>query len=195
MAQLQDQDPFDTSDLTIISGPDQIELPASSHIIGVVSSVWREMLRCQMSKRSKELYLPDDHADAMSIVVHIAHHEYDWCSESPSVELVLELAKLCNKYELVRLLSPFASNWQAIVFSEELTNPATEEMRMFFAWVFGYQGEFENLWATMICQIQEADSGKLMYKALGSPTIRAMGQSWLPVDVLRKSPSVKVIIS
>lgn len=69
------------------------------------SSIWKAMFigRCGESQQN-EVELSDDTPAAFKVVMRVAHLQFDLLSSALSDPKLEELAKLCDKYGLLRLL-------------------------------------------------------------------------------------------
>lgn len=88
----------------------------SSHVMRRASPVWRSMLAPSRWKESSEarLPMPENDLDAMTVVLHIAHLNF---MEVPTSigeirdSTLLQIAILCDKYDLFNLVSPWIDHW------------------------------------------------------------------------------------
>lgn len=75
---------------------------------------WRTMLDPEKwsDGSKKELEMPDDDPEAMVIVLRIAHLQFNKVPKAPAFKLLLQLAIVCDKYDLFPLLHPFIGAWK-----------------------------------------------------------------------------------
>jgi hypothetical protein len=137
------------ADLTLLVG----KAPAhrfrvSRNTLCMASSVFCAMLTGKFIEAQKdEIRLEGDDPDAMLIVLRIAHLRF---SEVPrflpdSWELV-ELATICDKYDMVAICRPFIPGWMNPWLEEHEGDSVEEDLGyedcLWTTWVFGYQEEF-----------------------------------------------------
>lgn len=99
-------------DLTIIIGT-----PTSSHgqkafqvnkgCFKNASSMWKAMFSGQWKEsQQNEVEFPDDTPAAFEVVMRVAHLQFDLLPFTLSGPELVEVAKLCDKYDLMRILRP-----------------------------------------------------------------------------------------
>lgn len=137
---------------------------ASSSVMRLASSVWRVMFDPQGRFREaqgsqEEIPLPDDDADALLIVLRIAHLAWREVPESISFDNLADLAVLCDKYDVIHLVRPWLARWQSRPRLLE-TSPGHEE-RLFIAWTFGDYISFVTHAKNLVLSCKTDDTGRL----------------------------------
>ncbi|KAK3065711.1 hypothetical protein LTS18_002492, partial [Coniosporium uncinatum] len=76
---------------------------------------------------------------------------------------LLQLAKLCDKYDTVSVLRPFLRKWVDPL--EKYYDVSFREEWLFIAWTFGYQTMFGSTLSTLIREVAVCrDSGSLKWE-------------------------------
>ncbi|KAF2016883.1 hypothetical protein BU24DRAFT_406978 [Aaosphaeria arxii CBS 175.79] len=135
-------------DVTLIVGERKRRVLVSSSMMRRASPVWRAMFSKNWIEGSaSEVEFPDDNEDAMLLVLRIAHLHF---SEIPAKGAMwfgnlVQLAVVCDKYDLVGLVRPFVDlhGWVRTM-EPHLLDKGREEM-LFVSWTFGYLDHFERL--------------------------------------------------
>ena len=88
-------------------------LIVSSAVMRIASPVWRTMfdpqghfMESQRSSSPREIHFPDDDADALLIVLYIAHLQFGKLPEALDYQELLNLAIICDKYDTVSTVRP-----------------------------------------------------------------------------------------
>ena len=104
---------YDGGDVVLQIGPEEQPQPVlvSKLAIALASPVWKAMFERQQWAESTadEIPFPEDDIEAMLIVLRIAHLRFQ---ELPgkhglSLQAMLNLAVVCDKYDLVKVVRPF----------------------------------------------------------------------------------------
>ena len=140
----------------------------SDKVMCIASSVWQAMFDPQGSwaKQSlnQEYHLVDDDPDALLIVLRIAHLDFEKVpTRILDYDLLVQLAVVCDKYDLVRLVRPWRSTWQASVMSiGHNSNYMNYEGCLFIAWAFGDIETFQSITRVMVLTTTVDGSGQLL---------------------------------
>jgi len=159
----------DAGDLTLVAGePGSLNgttrILVSRKVLSIASPVWKAMLTGHFrEKDALELPLPDDDLSALMIVLHIAHLRFNRLPDSMTLSDLLQLAKLCDKYDTVSVLRPFLQKWVDPL--EKYYDVSFREEWLFIAWTFGYQTMFGSTLSTVIREVAVCrDSGCLKWE-------------------------------
>ncbi|KAL9129918.1 MAG: hypothetical protein Q9217_001766 [Psora testacea] len=94
----------------------------------------------------------DDEPKALVILLNIAHLRFSVLPETLTFHELLDVSVLCDKYDTIRLVRPWAPKWV-----EPLTptayKPGYEEW-LFIAWTFGDEATFSKLSKNLVLTIQ-----------------------------------------
>jgi hypothetical protein len=143
----------DYSDMTLLIGDDkesQQPVLVSKVSMSQASPVWKAMFAQHwVENEATEILLPDDDVDAMLLVLRIAHLRFQ---EIPpknglDMEALLNLAVVCDKYDLVGLVRPFLNLhcWTETLIPDIglYSKPKWHPFCLFIAWTFGYIHVFD----------------------------------------------------
>lgn len=136
-------------------------LVVSSSVMRLASPIWRIMFDPQGSFReirgsAEEVEFPDDDADALLILLRIVHLGWRLVPESVSSETLVDLARLCDKYDMIRFVRPWLAGWQ----SRPLAIMAANEDRLFVAWTFGDYASFVTNVKRLVLSCNTDDAGR-----------------------------------
>lgn len=161
---------FPSHDLTIAIGNERFKV--STHILRVLSSKWASMLDA-LVLGSRPMELRDDNAEAFLTVMRIAHYQLDQLPTSFSAKHLVNLALLCEKYELQRVLFPHVGKTLDIKgwFAHCIDTKVEVEDRIAVAWVFGAQDEFMKAWTELLVHTASEPEGLRYY----GPALRTGG--------------------
>ena len=113
----QASDPDPNGDLTLVVGRDSMKIRVSSTRISLASPVFAAMLRPPffegrhlLMEGSLTLSLPDEDPETFLFFCHLIHGPK---AENGSIRytLLMELASLCDKYDLSNSLRPWVDMW------------------------------------------------------------------------------------
>lgn len=107
----------------------------SSNTMRLISPVWRAMLsgRFKEGTETNTIPLPEDDHKAFEYILNLAHFKYDVLWE-PDVHEISNIAKLCDKYDMIHLCRFRTSAWH-----DKLKATAHRRELMAYAWIFGFQ--------------------------------------------------------
>ena len=88
-------------------------LLVSTQILAVASPVWKKLLRGDMAEATAilagerpKIEFPDDHADAMEVILCALHHCDELIPKPVSLCLLAQVAILSDKYDCPRASAP-----------------------------------------------------------------------------------------
>ncbi|OCK76893.1 hypothetical protein K432DRAFT_256950, partial [Lepidopterella palustris CBS 459.81] len=90
------------------------KLLISSRSFAAASPIWSEMLVTQSISSTSmptEFQLPDDDAEALCLMLQVAHLALDNVPYSISFDMLYNLAGLCEKYDTIHLIRRFLPEW------------------------------------------------------------------------------------
>ena len=139
----------------------------SKMVMVQASPVWKAMFeRHWKESDATEIPLPDDDIEAILLVLRIAHLRFKEIPQrhNLTIDALLNLAVVCDKYDLVKLVQPFLDlhGWAQYhlpnIRSEKNCNPSW----FFVAWTFGYNDSFEALATYLVRRIKlDADGNAI----------------------------------
>ena len=157
--------------------PHPITLVVSSKVLCLASPVWKAMLKSNghfkeaiLSAGVREVHLADDDPDALLLVLRIAHLQFRDITSEPTFDQFLNIALICDKYDIVPLVQPWLPNWIGWL-KPMMHHPGYEEW-LFIAWTFGEARDYEKLASLLVSQVitdkegQCYRSGKILGKNL-----------------------------
>lgn len=112
-----------SSDLTLVVGAEKMRLQVLSHVLGAASKKLEELVGNAVKTESQNLEtelntrqecvirLPQDDANAMTIICYIIHLRGDLMPTGFTYDQVFAMAKIVQKYELHRAASLVAGQW------------------------------------------------------------------------------------
>jgi len=114
----------------------------SSKVLSLASPVFVAMLSPQFREGQRSasgtldpIPLPDDDAEAMTLLCHIFHFNYAALPEKPTLELFKNLALLCDKYDCVTPLRFVSEQWLQIWQREAMAEKHFETL-LFISYIF-----------------------------------------------------------
>ena len=149
----------------------------SSTVLCLASPVWRAMFDPQghfmeaKQSGSREVHLADDDPKALLILLDIAHLNFERVPSALSFDELLKVSVLCDKYDTVNLVHPWASNWIQALCSSHL-NPGFEEW-LFIDWTFGEESAYKSLSVILVGSIKTDESGQVL-NSEGNPLGQVM---------------------
>ena len=95
-----------------------IQMKVVKETMRTVNTTWDKMLDAKTwSVPEKVFEFPADNPEAMVVVLHIAHAKFEKLPKKLSKRLVMQIAILCDKYDLSTLLQPFVRSWTDGIYS------------------------------------------------------------------------------
>lgn len=144
-----------SGDLSLLvgEGENQMTFRVSSKAMCLASPVWRVMLDPsgpfkEARPENDSVILPEDDAQALQILLYIAHLQFHSIPETLSFTQLLNLAIICDKYDTARLIFPWFHKWEI-----SFKNSALElghECSLLIAWVFRDLGTFKDVADTLV---------------------------------------------
>ncbi|KAH7359945.1 hypothetical protein BKA66DRAFT_223145 [Pyrenochaeta sp. MPI-SDFR-AT-0127] len=143
----------DGGDAILVIGSEsssQQSVVISKTAMSLASPVWKAMFERHWSEHeATEIPMLDDDIDAMLIVLRIAHLRFHEVPQKNGLSIhgLLNLAVVCDKYDLVRLVRPFLDlhGWEQCHFPDFSKKKNCSPTWFFIAWTFGYSESFELL--------------------------------------------------
>lgn len=154
-------------DRTIIvgeAGDSQRLYKVDSRSMAMASPIWKAMFSTKNGFResnpNEPVEFPEDDAEALLILLRIIHYRFhEVPKELPSFECLLEIAVLCDKYDVAQLVRPFIEGWMRPWINFYL-EPGYEHW-LFIAWTFGCQEIFDTLASALVLRIEVHQGGKI----------------------------------
>ena len=139
-------DPSGDIKLLAQTGENKKTFVVSSKAMCLASPVWSAMLNPkshfkEANPNNNAISLKDDDQEALSILLDIAHLRFSKIPLTVTYELLIGLAVLCDKYDLVTLVQPWLPKWYEKLW--HLRNGDGFERWLFIAWTFGDATTFE----------------------------------------------------
>lgn len=137
-------------------------LVVSSSVMRLASPVWRVMLHPmgpfrEAQESSKEIDFPDDDADALAILLRIAHLGWRQVPGTISFDNLADLAVLCDKYDMIHFVRPWLAKWQ----SRPLAIVPGPEEWLLIAWTFGDYPSFVTNAKKLVLSCNTDEAGRL----------------------------------
>ncbi|KAE9364482.1 hypothetical protein N431DRAFT_447657 [Stipitochalara longipes BDJ] len=170
----------------LVSSPEgEITASVSSHAMSLASPVWRKFISppwrpSQIDKKKKAsrsednegvklssepepdepLDFREDDAEALLLLLRIAHLDFVSVKKRLSVEELYNLAILCDKYDCVHLIKPWVDEWYRD--AELLRVVGESSKRLFIAWSFGRIENFKIAASVLLMQGGTDENGQLL---------------------------------
>lgn len=149
----------DMSDLALAldkSSGAQVNVCVSSHILRRASPVWKRTLAPDRWSEASQsvLPMPEDDFEAMMILLKIFHMKYQGFSTPMSKNTLLQIAILCDKYDLSAPLSIWLDRWAG---DGDLDLDVADSLFCFYA--FHMQARFVSLAVSLVKNITLVPNG------------------------------------
>jgi hypothetical protein len=120
---MAENNPYDKittdGDTILVIGPDEARLCVQSCLLQTASKVFKAMFgplymegqRSGLTGSKKEIPLPEDDVDAMTIICAVIHHRNDLIPEEMSSSEVLQLSVVADKYDCKVALKHATHHW------------------------------------------------------------------------------------
>ena len=138
-----------SGDLTVIVGDgemfDQVRFNVERAALCLMSPVWNAMLdptKPYKEASAKEVPFPEDNPEALEPILHIAHLNFSKVSTTFSVEELIELAILCDKYDIAEKMELFVKNSLHVLSGFSAKSSSRVIDRIMAAWVLGERDAF-----------------------------------------------------
>lgn len=157
----------DSGDATLLVGTDSAALQpvqVSSTAMTLASPVWKDMFeRHWKANGAIEVPLRDDEVDALYIALRIAHlrfHEIPR-KDGLTIDALLELAVVCARYDIVKLVRPFLDlyGWAQCHYPDTDAGERCDPAWFYVAWTFGYKDSFQRLTRFIVKKIGLDEDG------------------------------------
>ena len=167
----------------------EITASVSSHAMSLASPVWKKFISppwrpSQINKLRETSSLDDnegvrisfppasdelldfreDDADALLLLLRIAHLDFISVKKRLSIAELYNLAILCDKYDCVHLIKPWVDEW-SLWAARGARNQAGGELlskRLFIAWSFGRIADFRTSASVLLMQSGTDKNGQLL---------------------------------
>lgn len=153
------------SDLTVVVGTDDDCQPydVCSTALRLASPVWDRMLdpnghfaeSKEAASGKRVVALPDDPSAMFLVVLNIVHLKFQDLPETITFRNLVDLAVLCDKYDIIRIVRPWIGEWQKP--HRETTLKAGFEEWLFIAWVFGESDLYKQISTKLILSTTKED--------------------------------------
>ena len=159
--------PFGDLKLVIGSDSGSKEYLVSSVVLCLASLVWNAMFglegrfkKAKVSKSSgvREVRFEDDDADALLLVLRIAHLKFSNLPATLNYKELLSLAIICDKYDLVHLVRPWLYKWEKTL--KPSSNSHGNEGWLFIAWTFGDTPSYKALTDLLVRHCTTVNTGE-----------------------------------
>lgn len=139
--------------LLVDEGENQVTFRVSSKAMCLASPVWRVMLDPsgpfkEARPENDSVLFPEDDAQALQILLYIAHLQFHSIPENLSFTQLLNLAIICDKYDTARLLFPWFHKWGTSFRDSALE--LGHECSLLIAWVFRDLDTFKHVADTLV---------------------------------------------
>jgi hypothetical protein len=193
MAAPKDAHPFvfadGTTPVIVTYKNDRVVGKVSPHAMALPSPVWEKFIFPPFPQRSmkdiaepkgskivvepvEELDFAEDPAEALLILLNITHFRFTGIPTTLPLNILSEIAILCDKYDCVHLAKPWLPQWLANENSEwKSTDPTPttlafgappappREKWLFIAWVFGREQVLKDLASLLVREISTYNKG------------------------------------
>lgn len=129
---------------------EKVAILVSSKILTLASRVFAVMLGPNFLEGQRSpsgtlgpVTLPDDDADAMTLLCQILHFNYAALPKKPQIELFKDLAVLCDKYDCVTPLNFVTEQW--LLLWEKTTKKTEMETLLLISYVFDRPERFSEM--------------------------------------------------
>ena len=171
-------------------GEDARTFGVSSYAMCLACPAWERMFKppdpnariTYVEQSAPEITFPDDDPEAMELVLRVVHRSQTTREEPPDVELVTNIAMLCDKYDLVYEMKDWMKNWESALIPQidvaeklsycSLSSGATPGGHVInwlnISYVFGWKKHFETTLGTVArYAIIEDEEGKRILSYCG----------------------------
>lgn len=166
-------------------GPVPKVFAVSSHAISMACDAWYSMLNGgfkeaqQQSSAVREVALPEDDTEALTVLLDIAHLRFDRVPLQLEFELLLKITVLTDKYAATRLVKPWAYRW--IERCEYYAG--CKAQWLWVAWELGHVGIFADIVRTLVMTVSVGPEGECVNED-GSILDPKSSSQHLPPDII-----------
>lgn len=162
----------------------------SSKAMMFVCDAWNRMLapdghfkEAQVIDGKREISFPGDDANALSILLNIAHLRFDKVPATISFQRLLAVSVLAEKYGAGRAFQPWLTRWiNSNLYDADL--PGYEEW-LWIAWAFGERAIFTQAASRLIRKARVNDAGQCLTSA-GRVLDPTDDKTYFPPDIVGK---------
>jgi hypothetical protein len=117
---------------------------------------------------ASEIPFPEDDAEALRVLLLIAHRHDKVPTEPMSVDTLTNIADLCDKYNTLGLVKRYTDRWvKDCRFPNPFEHVANSEQLLRVYWVFRYEKEFKETMQTLWKHVSFSEDGEaLIYERL-----------------------------
>ncbi|KAK8243363.1 hypothetical protein IWZ00DRAFT_491286 [Phyllosticta capitalensis] len=176
-------------------GPVPKVFAVSSHAISMACDAWYSMLNGgfkeaqQQSSAVREVALPEDDTEALTVLLDIAHLRFDRVPLQLEFELLLKITVLTDKYAATRLVKPWAYRW--IERCEYYAG--CKAQWLWVAWELGHVGIFADIVRTLVMTVSVGPEGECVNED-GSILDPKSSSQHLPPDIIESIMDVRQAI-
>jgi hypothetical protein len=135
-------DPNGDRTLIVGTGENQKLFRVSSKAMSLASPVWKAMFTGPYRESTaEEISFPEAEPNALLIALRIAHLQFKDLPSSLDFQGLLDLAFICDVYDMVPIIRPFSTDWISAL--EPLAEQVGHEEWLSIAWTFGLREIFE----------------------------------------------------
>jgi hypothetical protein len=147
-------------DLILVAGPERISFQVRSRALARASRVWEVMLygpffegKDQQNDESWIVALPGDNPDALRILLGAVHCQFDNLPAKVDRNVLINVALLCDKYDMVGLLKSFWHGW-VTGLDAPTRDPSGFAHRLVIAHTLGYLHYYKTTLKEFLAQCQ-----------------------------------------
>jgi hypothetical protein len=135
-------------ELKLEIGPNGVECVVCPRALARASPVFKRMLyggfgESKPSQGDWVVKLPEDNAEALMLVLHIIHGQYNKVPEILPCQKLYRITVLTDKYDLTSCLTPWAANWVRLVrFTYNEGEQQDYSLWLWSAWELGNEAIF-----------------------------------------------------
>ena len=137
----------------------------STKALCLASPVWKTMFDPQgpWARQNNEGFkMLEDDPNALLILLDAAHLNFDCVPSSVDEEILFQLSVLCDKYDTIRLVRPWISDWLKDLPARSEFCDGKHGVRLFISWSFGYADPYNTLSKHLVSSITTDDSGQCL---------------------------------
>lgn len=139
---------------------ERIVFKISSTVLANASPVWKKFIFPPFPKlpdaeneTDVQLDFTEDDPDALLLLFRIAHLQFTKIPLTLKLDILLQVAVLCDQYDCVRLVSPWVEGW----LEDKPGGDDYSSNWLFIAWVFGRESVFEEVARHWVQEISIGD--------------------------------------
>lgn len=154
-------DPNGDRSLIVGTGENQKVFRVSSKAMCLASPVWKAMFAGPFKEATaQEISFPEAEPNALLITLRIAHLQFKELPSFLDFHQLLNLAVVCDVYDLVSIVRPFLTGW--ITASRPIADRIGYEEWLLVAWTFGYREEFERSTCRLVLCVGTNEDGQCL---------------------------------